>query len=157
MGQYATIADIESRYPAELVLLAADEATGLVDEVRVEAALQAADADIHAILFGRYQPAELARLDAASRIVLTTYAVDIGLYRVALSFSRSNERVKQQRDAAIERLTAIATGKGGLSFEPSGGGDVAGGGSVLPGSIGPNEVVLVGPERVLTRDRMRGL
>lgn len=158
MAPYATIADIEARHPAELVLLAADETTGLVDGTRVEQAIVGATADIHGILFRRYTTAELTRLDAASLEILRTYAIDIALYRVALSFARSNERIKEARDAAISRLEAIADGKGGLSFTPpaAGGDPIGDGGVPVAGPTSPNEVVMVAPERVLTRDRLRG-
>jgi phage gp36-like protein len=140
------------------VLLAADEATGLVDETRVAQAIVGASADINGILFRRYTSAELGRLDADSGEILKTYAVDIALYRVALSFARSNERIKETRDAAIEALKAIASGQGGLTFT---GGSGAGGDAPSeadgPPAGSPNEVVAIGNERMLTRDRLRGL
>jgi phage gp36-like protein len=155
MSPYATIADIRARHPAELVLLAADEATGEVDEARVVNAITGASADINGILFRRYTSAELSRLDADSAEILRTYAIDISLYRVALSFARSSERLKETRDAAIEALKAIASGAGGLTFMGGGAGDLAY--PAMPSTSSPNEVLLAGPERMFTRDRLKGL
>ncbi len=152
---YATIADIEAAHPAQLVLLGADEVTGALDTVRVERAIEAAGADIHGILFRRYTASELDNLSAASRDILRTYAIDIALYRVALSFSRSSERVKDARDDALKRLEAIAAGAGGLTFDVSpGSGGVDDG--VTGGTGSPNEALVVAPDRVMTRDRLRG-
>lgn len=154
MPTYATLADIQARHPRDIVLLAADEDTGTLDESRVAAALEAADADINGILFARYTPAELARLDAASRAIVKTYAIDIALYRVALSFARSSDRLEEQFDAAIARLTAIAKGAGGLTFTSGGDDDGPGAGGA---ALSPNEAVIEAPERLFTRERMRGL
>ncbi|MFG1207007.1 gp436 family protein [Xanthobacter flavus] len=152
---YATLADIQEAYPAQLILLGADEATGELDEDRVNRAIVAAGADINGILFRRYTPAELANLTPDSQAILRTYAIDIALYRVALAFSRSSERVKDARDDAIKSLQAIASGAGGLTFEaPSSGGAGAVPGAEASGS--PNEAVVVAPERLFTRDRLRG-
>ena len=153
MPTYATLADIQARHPRDIVLLAADEDTGELDGARVAAALEAADADINGILFARYTPGELVRLDTASRAIVKTYAIDIALYRVALSFARSSERLEEQFDAAIARLTAIAKGAGGLTFNAGGDGDGPGAGGA---ALSPNEAVIEAPERMFTRERMRG-
>jgi phage gp36-like protein len=154
MPTYATLADIQARHPRDIVLLAADEDTGVLDAGRVAGALEAADADINGILFARYTTAELARLDAASRAIVKTYAIDIALYRVALSFARSSERLEEQFDAAIARLTAIAKGAGGLTFNAGDGDDDGPGAGGA--SLSPNEAVVEAPERLFTRERMRG-
>ena len=60
MTAYATIGDLEARYPHELTLLAADEQTGLRDDVRIGHALTDASIEIRAILNARYSPADLA-------------------------------------------------------------------------------------------------
>lgn len=151
---YATLAQLAARYPAELVLLAADETTGWRDDARIDAALQDASAEIRAILQARYTPSDLAALDTWSREILALYAMDIALYRVALSFSRSSERLKEGYDNAIKRLEAIGAGRGGLTVLSAGG---AGGppepAQPEPGEIGPGGVVIDAPERVFTRAR----
>lgn len=152
MTVYATIADLESRYPQELALKAADEVTGLRDDNRITLALSDASREIRAILQARYSPADLAALDVESLGILSIYCMDIALYRIALSFSRASEIVKERYEASIKRLEAIAAGKGALTFTSSGGGN--GSDSDAPGSIGQNEVVLVAPERIFTRQRL---
>ncbi|WP_336801555.1 phage protein Gp36 family protein [Kaistia sp. MMO-174] len=155
MTAFATLAQVIARYPSEATILAADETTRLRDDARIEAALGDASAEIRSILFARYTEAELGRVTPASAEVLQLYCIDMALYRVALSFGRSNERVKERYEAAIARLTAIAIGKGALSIEgsASSGGDGPDGAA---GSGSPNEALVVGPERVLTRDRLVG-
>lgn len=153
MTAYATIADLEARYPSELTLLAANETTGLRDDVRIGHALGDASIEIRSILAARYSSAELAALDADALAVLRVYASDITLYRVALSFSRSTDTIKERYDMAIKRLEAIAGGKGALGTTVSGSTPVPGTGGDV-GDIGQNEVVLVAPERVFTRERL---
>lgn len=154
MTAYATLTDIENRYPNELITLGADEDTGLLDEVRVAAALEDSSSTVRSIAKARYGNEELDRLDADSLTTLKVYTIDIALYRVALSFSRSNESVKERHDAAIDRLKEIATGKGGLSFLP---GSSAPGGGDDPAVSSPNEVLIDAPGRVFSRGRLRGL
>jgi phage gp36-like protein len=150
---YATIDDIEARHPAELILLAADENTDVVDTDRVAAALADASAEVRAILKARYTAQELSLLDADSLDTLRFYTIDVALYRIALSFARSNERIKERYEAAIKRLEAIASGKGALSFDGTPGGQ--GADDPLPSS--PNEVLVDVPERMFSRDRLKWL
>ena len=154
---FATLEQLAARHPSELVVLAADETTGLRDDARVEAALADASAEMRGILQARYTPADLDALDADSRDILAVYAMDIALYRVALSFARSSDRLKEARDNAVKRLEAIAAGKGGLTVVSSGPtGNGAGSAAVeTVGEIGVNGVVIDAPERVFTRERFR--
>lgn len=151
MTIYATLSDLQSRHPTELTLLAADEATGLRDDARVEAALADASIEIRGILLARYSAADLASLDQESAELLKIYCMDIALYRVSLSFARSNEAIKERYDASIRRLEAIAAGKGALV---SNGGGAGSGTGPDVGSVGQNEVVVVAPERVFSRERL---
>lgn len=148
---FATIADIEQRHPAELITLAADENTGLRDDTRIERALEDAGVEIRTILQARYSKGDLNRLDADGVATLKLYSIDIALYRIAIAFDRSNERIEERYKLAVKRLEAIAAGKSALSFIASDGG------AVLPAAeASPNEVLIDAPERVFTRDRMRG-
>ena len=90
---YATLADIQARYPRELLMLAADETTGELDEVRVARACEDATAEIRPYLLARYDRAALDRLDDDARAFLLLNAIAVALYKVALSFSRSTERL----------------------------------------------------------------
>ncbi|MGB3831516.1 MAG: phage protein Gp36 family protein [Mesorhizobium sp.] len=151
MTAYATITDLERRYPQEIALLAADEQTGLRVDARIEAALADASVEIRAILQARYSPADLARLDAGSLEVVKIYCMDIALYRTAIAFSRTSDIIKERYEAAIKRLEAIAAGRGALGLDGSG--DGAGTGNE-PAHIGQNEVVVEAPERMFTRKRL---
>lgn len=152
---FATLDQLAARHPSELVVLAADESSGVRDDVRVEAALLDASAEMRGILQARYTPSDLDALDVDSREILAVYAMDIALYRVALSFSRSSDRLKEAYDNAIKRLEAIAAGKGGLTVISSG--SIGGSGVIAEdvGEIGANGVVIDAPERIFTRDRFR--
>lgn len=155
---FATLADVLARYPSEATVLAADETTRQRDDTRIEAALVDASAEMRVTLFARYTREDLARIDDDSRQVLRLYAIDIALYRVALSYGRGNERIKERYDVATKRLDAIAAGKGALTFDGPGGGGVPGGGMPgEPSTVGPAEPLIAAPERIFTRDRLRGL
>tara|TARA_R110002020_G_scaffold15555_35_gene55432 strand:- start:10042 stop:10500 length:459 start_codon:yes stop_codon:yes gene_type:complete len=149
---FVTLAELHARHPAELITLAADEQTGVRDDARIEAAIADAGAEIRSILKARYSADELGRIDADSRETLRIYAIDISLYRIAISFSRSNERIEERYKTAIKRLEAIAAGKAALTFSGSEGGD-----ETADEAASPNEVLIEAPERMFTRERTRGL
>ncbi|SON55813.1 Mu-like prophage protein gp36 [Hartmannibacter diazotrophicus] len=147
---YATIADLEERYPDELVLLAADGATGLRDDDRITAALDDASIEVKSILQARYSAAELALLDADGLAIVKVYTMDIALFRIAISFSRLTDDIRERYKSALKRLEAIAAGKGALTF--------TGGGTPDPNDASSQNAVLVSaPERVFTRARQGGL
>ncbi|MEO0497879.1 MAG: phage protein Gp36 family protein [Pseudomonadota bacterium] len=151
---YATLEDIEARHPRELIVLAADEQTGVQDNHRINLALEDASSEVRSVLKGRYTNDDLSRLDADSLGALRMFTIDVALYKVALAFSRSNERIEERYKAAIKRLEAIVAGKGALSFDDSAADEGSGAGS---GTVSPNEVIIDAPERIFTRERMRGL
>lgn len=150
---FVTRAEIQARHPRELAVLAADEKTREIDTVRVDNACLDASVEIRGILASRYTPDDLERVDAESGAVLRLYAIDIALYRVALSFSRSSETIEKRYAAAIARLRDMAAGKGALTVAPAGG-MVAADAPTTSGS--PNEVVIDAPERLFTRRRFGG-
>lgn len=148
---FAILSDLEARFPGELIVLAANESTGLRDDVRIENALSDASSEMRGILKGRYSAAELERLDADSLAMLRVYAMDIALYRVARSFSRSSERLESGYGDAIKRLQQIADGKAGLSFDGGGDDDP----SAPSSAASPNEVLIDAPaERMFSLRRM---
>lgn len=150
MTVYATLADLEARFPNELTLIAADEQTGLRDDNRIEKGLADSAIEIRAILAARYSAAELTALDQNSLEVLQLYTMDIAFYRIALAFSRSTDNIKERYAAAIKRLEAIASGKGALTTTLTG----TGGSETSNFDIGQNEVILEAPERMFTRERL---
>lgn len=149
---YATRQDVQERHPREIAVLAADEITRQVDWARVDASLVDVSAEIRGILAARYSPSELGRLDPDSLALLKLFAVDMALYRVALSFSRQTPATKERYDLAVARLQGIAKGTGGLGIEPGPAGPGDGGDGT--GEASPNEVILEAPERMFTRDRL---
>ena len=150
MTVYATIADLEARHRDQLTLVAADEQTGLRDDVRIDAGLIDASTEIRAILAARYSSADLSSLDADSLAVLRVYCMDIAFYRIALAFTRSSDAIRERYELAIKRLEAIASGKGALTT--TGGGSGSGNGD--SGEVGQNEVIVQAPERMFTRERL---
>ena len=156
MTAFAALADVLARYPSEATILAADETTRERDDSRIVAALDDATAEVRAILAARYTRDELDRIDDDSRGVLRIYTTDIALYRVALSFGRSNERIKERYDVAIARLNAIGKGTAALTFDGPGGGGTGGADGTVTGTVSPNEAMIIANDRVMTRDRLRG-
>lgn len=152
---FATLQDLATRYPRELLTLAADETTGLRDDARILAVLGDVTVEIRSLLLKRYRRAELDNLDADGLNTLRVYAMDMALYRVALSFSRSSERLEKGYDNAVKALRALTAGDGALGIL---GGDPA---AAAPedgtASADNGRVLLEANERLFTRDRMRGL
>jgi len=148
---FATIDDVQARYPQEAQLVCADEATRLPDWARFDAALVDVSMEIRIILQGRYTRAQLDDLDAESLGALRFFSIDMAMHRVALSFSRGTEEIKARYDAAVARLEGIVKGRGGLTF-------LTGAGSVDGETVStsPGEAIVVAPERQFTRDNMGG-
>jgi phage gp36-like protein len=154
---FATIDDLDARYPNELTLIAADEQTGLRDSTRIELGLKDASNEVRAILAARYSTADLSALDEPSADIVSVYTMDIAMYRIALAFTRSSENIKERYDQAIKRLEAIASGKGALTVINSAAGSGSGAGNPsddVTSTVGQNEVVLIAPERMFTRQRL---
>lgn len=149
---YATTADVQARYPSEAALLCADETTRAPDWDRFDAALVDVSMEIRIILKARYTPAQLDDLDDESLGALKAFAIDMSMYRVAVAYSRSTDRLKEIYDAAVARLEGIATGrKGALTFNTSGGSIDGEGVSPSPG-----EAIVIAPDRQFTREKMGG-
>lgn len=150
---FATLADVESRYPSEAALLCADEETRAPDWARFEAALFDVSTEIRIILQARYTPAQLGDLDMDSLGALRFFAIDMVMYRVALSFARSTDAIKDRYDAAIARLEGIAKGRGALSFTNVTGGSM---GADAQTTSSPGEAIVVAHDRQFGRDKMGG-
>ena len=153
---FATLTEIDARYPRELAVLAADETTGLRDDARIQAVLGDVTSEIRSILLQRYRKDEMLRFDVDALDVLRVWAIAMALYKVALSFSRSSDRLREGYDGAVRALQAIGAGKGALGFDPDP--NVAQT-AVDPGTaVADNTaVILEANERIFTRDRLRGL
>ncbi len=149
---FATTADVQTRYPSDAALLCADEATREPDWARFDAALADVSMEISIILQARYTRAQLGDLDAESLGALRLFAIDMSIYRVAVTFARTTDELKTRYEIAVARLEGIASGKkGALTFNSS-----ADGGSVdgAPTTGSPGEAIVVAPERQFSRERM---
>lgn len=149
---FATRADLIERHPRDVALLCASEVTRLPDYDRVDAALVDVSTEVRAILARRYSPAQLDLIDDDSAGALKLFAMDMALYRIALSFGRQTEAIKERYEIAVKRLEAIAAGRGGLTFAQG-----AGAAGVDPQASSPNSVMLEAPERQFTRERLGGI
>lgn len=151
---FATLADIQTRHPGELAVLAMDEATRQVDAARVVAACEDASDEIRAFLASKYTADELDRVDEASARVLRLFAIDIAMYRMALP-PRQTDAIRDRYSAATGRLRDFARGVGALTIVPAGGP-----GASLPADVvttgSPHEALIDVPERLFTRRRFGG-
>jgi phage gp36-like protein len=152
---FATLQDLATRYPRELLTLAADETTGIRDDARILAVLGDVSVEIRSILLKRYRRAELENLDDDARSTLRVYAMDMALYRVSVSFSRSSDRYKDGYDNALKALRRLTDGDGAL-------GVIGGDPTPDPAEDGTatadnGRVLMESNERLFTRNRMRGL
>jgi len=83
--------------------------------------------EIRIILQARYTSPQLNDLDTESLGALRLFAIDMAMYRVAVTFARTTDELKTRYDIAVARLEGIASGKkGALTFNSSGGGSVDG-------------------------------
>lgn len=141
---YATQADIADLYGPDALYVADRDGDGVADAVAVTRALSSAKDEIDSYLGVRY------RLPlAAVPGILRQYAVDIALYRLALSREVLSEEHRTRYDDALAALKRIAEGKAIL---------------VLPADPeaeddgqGPRPIVSGGPARIFSREKMRGL
>lgn len=141
---YATQADIAELYGPHALHVADRDGDGLADTSAVTRALEGAKDEIDTYLGVRYR----LPLTQPPRI-LRQYAVDIALYRLALTADVLSDEHRRRYEDAIGALKRIAKGEAAL---------------VLPADPeaeddghGPRPIVSGGPERIFSREKMRGL
>lgn len=134
---YATQQDIIDQYGENELIIAADhDLDGEVDVDVVARALAGASEEIDAYLVGRYTlplPTPPA--------ILKPLCVDIALYKVSTGTAVTDEK-RRRYDDAVKLLSKIA--KGELTF-----------GLEKP-PAGASGAVITGPERLFTRDKLKG-
>lgn len=141
---YATQADIAELYGADALHVADRDGDGLADTGAVTRALEGASDEIDSHLAVRY------RLPLAEPPrILRQYAVDIALYRLALSADVQSEEHRRRYKDAIDALKLIAEGKAALVMPVNPEAEDDG--------QGPRPIVAGGPERLFSRDKMRGV
>ena len=148
---FAVTADVQARFPAEAASLCADEQTRLPDWTRFDAALGDVATEIRSILAKRYSTEDFADIDDDSAALLKLFSIDMAMYRVALSYSRSTEQLKERYEVAVKRLIEMSLGRGSLTFNTPSGVNSLGEG---PGTA-PNEVLVIAPKRQFGRDDRR--
>ena len=141
---YATQSDIETIYGTDALYAA--EVAGVVDAAKVTRALASASAEIDTYLAVRYA------LPVAPTEMLAQWAVDIALYRLASTADLMTEELRTRYEDALAALKRIADGKAAL-VQPAPEGEE--GEDATPSS--PRPILGEGPERLFTRDKMRGL
>lgn len=143
---YAAEADLDAKWGAELVTLAAwDPATQARSESRIAVALAAASAVIDAYLGRRYAlPLALA---ADGALLLTNLNCDLAMGQLSNTPGARNEIVADAEKRAIQFLRDVGDGKAAVPV-------------VAPNAlatIAPNEPAMVADTRMFTRQRMRDL
>ena len=143
---YATEADIVELYGADALYVADRDGDGASDAAAVERALSSASDEIDSHLAVRYT---VPLAEAPS--VVRQWCVDIALYRLALSHTVLTEEHRRRYEDAIKSLAGVASGRQRLVQPDDGSGDPA------DEDQGPNPIVLAGPEREFTREKMKDL
>lgn len=142
---YATLADIVAIYGDQVLYVADRDGDGVAETAAVDRALDAASAEIDSNLSARYA----LPLDAVPPI-LREICVDLAVYRLASSRDVLTADIRQRREDAVKHLGRIGEGKAGLGLA-SPDDDEDG----QPDS--PRPIVIGGPERLFSRDKMEGL
>lgn len=140
---YAAQSDITELYGEDALFVADHDRDGVADAGAVARALDAASAEIDSYLAARYDlPLE------GSHAVLTQLCVDIALYRMASAADVMTEERRRRYDDAIAALKRLSKGEQSLKLGPS---DIDGDGV----EDGPQPVVISGPERIFSREKLR--
>lgn len=145
---YATQSDIVELYGDDALVVADRDGDGLADSTAVARALTHASAEIDTYLAARY-PLPLTSVP----LMLTAWAVDIGVYRLALSADVLSEEHRRRYEDALAALRRVAEGKAALVFPV----DPDAPAPETPADTSPRPVVTAGPARLFTRQTLRDL
>ncbi|WP_349295241.1 DUF1320 domain-containing protein (plasmid) [Thioclava sp. 'Guangxiensis'] len=140
---YASLADLKAGVPPrDLIQLTDFEgASDEVDDTRLQAALDDASAEIDS----RIAKAVTLPLTTPPHI-LAVLCRDLAVHRLYSNIGMATEAQTKLRDAAISFLEKV--GRGELAL--------GGTGDTPPEVTSPGVAMTDGPERMLTRDRLRG-
>lgn len=145
---YATQSDIVTLYSEDALYVADRDGDGAPDVDAITRALTSASGEIDSYLGVRY-PLPLPETPD----LLVQFCVDIGIYRLASSRDTLSEEHRRRYEDAIKHLEKIAAGKATLAIAAPSDGD-----SEAPSEPSrPRPIVVGGPEREFTRDKMKGL
>lgn len=145
---YATISEFRAGIPhRDLVALTdLDDGSGLVDDSRIQDALDDGSAEIDSYIAKALKDGALERVKAEPPRILKTICRDLALHRLYVNIGHSMEARKSLREDAISFLKSVAKGDAAL-------GD---GGDVAPEITTPGVAMTDGAERQLTRDSLKG-
>lgn len=105
---YATRADIEKVYGAQLVQIIADlTEDGVAEDEAVAQALEEASSEIDSYIGVRYPQVPL---DPVPKILIT-YCRDMAVYRLALNSGARTTEMRVRYEDALKFLEKVATGK----------------------------------------------
>ena len=142
---YATQADITELYGADSLFVADRDGDGVVDAPAVTRALVSASDEIDSYI-GVRVTLPLATVPG----ILRQLAVDIAVYRLALSRDVRSEEHRLRYEDALRFLKAVAKGEAVLAFTGDGAGE---GDPDAPPVLGT--VIVSGEERLFTRRTLR--
>lgn len=146
---YALEADIVALYgQRELDIVADLDGDGTADTDAVARAIEAAEGEVNTHLAARYA-LPLPSVPA----ILKQLTVDVALYRLAGQANARTEEHRTRYEDAVAMLKRVAEGKAELPFEADPNADPE---NPFTGQ-GPDPVVIEGPARIFTREKMRGL
>ncbi len=113
---YSTVDDIKKMLPEDLIVqLTDDEATGSINQGRVDEAIEQADAEIDSYCAGRYAVPFGTVPDIVKKL-----SVDISIYNLYSRLVRDMPEVRAERyRSAIKQLEAISKGKISLGVDPA--------------------------------------
>jgi phage gp36-like protein len=143
---YATAADLDTKWGAEQVDLAAlDPVTGARSAQRVEAALASATALMNGYFAKRYTLPIDAAPDGA--ILLRNVCCDLAMGDLSNTPGARNEIVKDAVEAARRFLSDVALGRADIPQNPTPGAPAP--------AVSPNEAIVAANDRAFTRTRLR--
>ncbi len=146
---YAVLSDITELYGPDVLYVADRDGDGVADVAAVARALDQASDEIDSFVGVRH----VLPLPVVPGI-LRQHAVDIAVYRLALSRNVLTDEHRVRYEDALGSLKRISEGKASLNLPVSAdpGGDEDG-----DDYGGPQPIVSAGPPRLFSREKMRGV
>ena len=147
---YATTADLEAIWSRDRIdMLAMDRLSQLRDVNRVSAALDSASAQMDGYLARRYRLPITAT--PGGKLTLKKLCADIAVYDLATSGEQMIDIIQARYRQAVDLLRDVAAARAEIDLVPQSGADPG------PAIITSNEPVLVGRDRLFSRDSLRGM
>lgn len=140
---YSTVDDMKKMLPEDLIVqLTDDEATGSINQARVDEAISQADADIDSYCGERYGVPFTSAPDIIKKL-----SVDIAIYNLYSRLVRDMPDVRAERyRSSVKQLEAIAKGNISLGADPA----------PKAHSEGRAETNRQSDENVFTRKKLKG-